>query len=282
MQLATCIFEGAIHSASLVDGELALMPSGSGGILDLVHDVERLVPFRTVALDEVIFLPPIPNPSKILCVGLNYHDHAREGAADVPAHPALFIRFPDSIVGHRRDVIAPAVSSQFDYEAELAVVIGKPCWRLTPEQAADCVAGYACFAENSARDFQFHSRQVTAGKNFPSSGAFGPWLTTADEVGDLSARTLTGRLNGAVMQQARLGELIYDVPTCVSYISQFTRLMPGDVIATGTPAGVGGARQPPIWLRPGDVFEVEISGIGCLSNSIVAESANSNDILAGR
>lgn len=281
MKLTTCRFEGKVYPAKLVDGDVALMPPSDAGILDLLADDYGQAPVHVVSQDQVTFLPPIPNPAKIFCVGLNYRDHAQEAVADLPPHPALFTRFADSIVGHRQNVIAPSVSAQFDYEAELAVVIGKAAWRVSREEAAACVAGYACFAENSARDFQFHTRQVTAGKNFLCSGAFGPWLTTADEIADLSAQTLTGRLNGTVMQQALLGDLIYDVPTCVSYISQFTRLMPGDVIATGTPSGVGGARKPPVWLRPGDTFEVEISGIGCLSNPIVAETGAPNDILAG-
>lgn len=276
MKIARCRFDGADKVAIVTGSGLA--------ILDGVDSVsaacdpaaaEAAIVVRDVPLDAVRFLTPVERPGKIICVGVNYPAHAAEGgraaAAPAPAHPSLFVRFPQSQVAHDEPIVAPSISEQFDFEGELAVVIGKSAWRITSEQALGHVAGYCCFAENSVRDFQKHAAQITPGKNFRASGAFGPWIASADEVGNPRELKLTTRLNGEVMQQDLIGSMIFPVEELVAYISQFTELLPGDVIATGTPAGVGGARNPPIWMKPGDTLEVEIERVGLLRNPVTAE-----------
>ncbi len=227
-----------------------------------------------IALDQVEWLPPITNPGKILCIGLNYYEHAKEAKMEVPQHPSIFVRFPESQVGHLSPVVRPRASAKFDYEAELAVVIGKAGRHIREADAAAHIAGYSCFAENSVRDWQTHSRQATPGKNFEHSGAFGPWLVTPDEAGPVEAMEVIGRLNGQVMQRDRAANMIFSVPATLAYLSTFVTLAPGDVIVTGTPAGVGFTRQPPVWLRPGDRFEVEITGVGTLVNPVIDESTS--------
>jgi len=224
-------------------------------------------------LDEIRFLPPIPFPEKIICVGVNYLPHIKEMGRERPDKPVLFTRFADSIVGHGRPLLKPLASEQFDFEGELAVVIGKRARRVTKERALDYVAGYSCFNDGSVRDYQRHSPQFTPGKNFHRSGAFGPWLVTTDEVPDPRKLKLTTRLNGEVMQHESVGELCFDVPQLIEYCSIWTQLEPGDVIVTGTPGGVGAGRKPPLWMKPGDSIEVEISGLGTLRNPVLAETA---------
>jgi 2-keto-4-pentenoate hydratase/2-oxohepta-3-ene-1,7-dioic acid hydratase in catechol pathway len=226
----------------------------------------------SIPLDQVQWLPPITNPDKILCVGLNYFEHAKEARMAVPEHPSIFVRFPGAQVGHLQPVVRPRASSKFDYEAELAVVIGKESRHIDEAHAYEHVAGYSCFAENSVRDWQTHSRQATPGKNFERSGAFGPWLVTADEAGPVEAMEVVGRLNGEVMQRDSAANMIFSVPKMLAYASTFTTLLPGDVIVTGTPAGVGFTRDPPIWLKPGDRFEVDITGVGVLANPVIDET----------
>lgn len=218
---------------------------------------------------QVVFDPVIPNPGKILCVGVNYLAHIREMGREPPAQPVIFVRFPDSLVGHGQPLVRSRASTQYDFEGELALVIGRSARHVTREQALGHVAGYACLMDGSVRDFQRQTSQFTAGKNFPASGAFGPYLVTADEIPDPAALRLETRLNGQVMQGAPTGDMRFGVADLVAYASTFTRLEPGDVIATGTPSGVGFARQPPVWLRAGDVLEVEISGLGLLRNPVV-------------
>lgn len=225
----------------------------------------------TLLASEIRWLPPIPAPDKIICVGLNYFGHAEEAKMAVPDRPSLFVRFPSSQVGHEERVIRPAASNQFDYEAELAVVIGNPGRHIPEERALEFVAGYSCFAENSVRDWQSHTRQATPGKNFEASGAFGPWLVTPDEAPPLEAMEIVARLNGKEVQRDRVANMIFSVPRLIAYISTFTTLLPGDVIVTGTPAGVGFTRLPPVWLSSGDRFEVEIPGVGLLSNAVTDE-----------
>jgi 2-keto-4-pentenoate hydratase/2-oxohepta-3-ene-1,7-dioic acid hydratase in catechol pathway len=222
-------------------------------------------------LSEIAWQQPITNPDKILCVGLNYYEHAKEAGMAVPSRPSLFVRFPSSQVGHKAPVWRPRASSQFDYEAELAVIIGRTARHVSEAQADDVIAGYACFAENSVRDFQRHATQATPGKNFTASGAFGPWLVTPDEAGPVGKMDVIGRLNGQEMQRDSAANMIFSVSQLISYISTFATLLPGDVIVTGTPAGVGFTRKPPVWLVPGDVFDVEITGLGVLSNPVVDE-----------
>lgn len=225
------------------------------------------------AIDALQFLPVIPNPDKILCVGVNYRPHIEEMGRDVPDHPVVFVRFPGSLVGHGEPIIRPAVSEQFDFEGELAVVIGKRARHVAKSKALECVAGYCCFMDGSVRDWQRHTPQFTPGKNFQHSGAAGPYLVTIDEIPDVSALTLTTEVNGTVMQRGTVSELLFDIPTLIEYCSTFAELLPGDVIATGTPGGVGAARTPPVWLRSGDTVEVDISRIGRLRIPVQDESA---------
>jgi 2-keto-4-pentenoate hydratase/2-oxohepta-3-ene-1,7-dioic acid hydratase in catechol pathway len=226
------------------------------------------------ALGDVAFAPVIDDPgAKLLCVGVNYMPHIKEMGRERPSHPVLFVRFHDSIVGHGQPLLAPSSSVQFDYEGELAVVIGRRARHVRREQALDYVAGYSCFNDGSIRDYQRHSQQFTPGKNFHASGAFGPWLVTTDELPDPGALTLTTRLNGQVVQNESVGELCFDIPQLLEYCTTWTQLEPGDVLVTGTPGGVGAGRTPPLWMKAGDQVEVEISGIGVLRNSVVADRA---------
>jgi 2-keto-4-pentenoate hydratase/2-oxohepta-3-ene-1,7-dioic acid hydratase in catechol pathway len=226
------------------------------------------------------WLPPVIAPKKILCVGLNYKAHAREtGGKPASLHPSMFPRFIDSFVGHKQPTISPNNSTALDYEAELAVVIGRSARHVSVDQAPAYIGGYTCLSENSVRDFQKHNAQVTAGKNFEHSGAIGPWVTTVDEIADLSAVRVVGRLNGEVVQSALIEDLIFSIPAIISYISSFTTLSPGDIIATGTPDGVGFLRNPPVYLRAGDIFETEISGVGTLTNPVEDEASVKTDCL---
>ncbi len=239
--------------------------------LDLLADAATTAP--SVPLSSVTLLPPIPEPRRILCIGLNYHAHRAEtGRGQDTEHPTVFTRFPSSLVGHGVPIEVPRASSKLDYEGELAVIIGKPGRAIPAADALDHVAGYSCFMDGSVRDYQRHTSQFTPGKNFDRSGSFGPWLVTPDEVPDPTALRLQTRVNGEVLQDATTDLLIFDLPTLISFCSIFTTLEPGDVIATGTPGGVGSARDPQIWLTEGDTVEVDISGIGILSNPVVSES----------
>ena len=222
-------------------------------------------------IGDITMLPPITNPGKIFCVGLNYRKHAEETGNPIPSKPILFPRWPESHVGDGQAMIAPRESERFDYEGELAVIIGKTARRVTVNDALDYVAGYSCYNEGSIRDWQSHSSQFLPGKNFFHSGAFGPCLVTADEIPDPSALTLETRLNGEVVQHEGVDDLIFGVPQLINYISTFIELRPGDVIVTGTPSGVGHVRRPPLWMKAGDTVEVEISKIGVLRNPIEAD-----------
>jgi 2-keto-4-pentenoate hydratase/2-oxohepta-3-ene-1,7-dioic acid hydratase in catechol pathway len=220
-------------------------------------------------LDDITFLPVIPKPGKILCAGLNYRSHVAEMGRELPKQPSMFARFVDTLVGHGGAMIRPTVSDHFDFEGELALVIGKGGRHIAPESALDHVAGYTCFVDGSVRDYQKFS--VTSGKNFPSTGPLGPWMVTTDEIDDPSRLTLTTRLNGQDVQHSTTDLLIYSIPQIIAFCSDFTALSPGDVIATGTPEGVGHSRKPPLWMKPGDRLEVEIDGIGVLRVDIAAE-----------
>lgn len=222
-------------------------------------------------LDAVELLPLIPNPDKVLCVGVNYRPHIEEMGRQVPDYPVVFVRFSASQVGHLQAIIKPAASEQFDFEGELAIVIGKAARHIKRDEAFDYIAGYCCFMDGSVRDWQKHTMQFTGGKNFHRSGSMGPCLTTTDEVPDPSALSLTTRVNGEVMQLGQVSDLLFDIPALIEYCSTFTELLPGDVIATGTPGGVGAARTPPQWLKGGDVVEVEIPGVGHLNNMVLEE-----------
>jgi 2-keto-4-pentenoate hydratase/2-oxohepta-3-ene-1,7-dioic acid hydratase in catechol pathway len=224
------------------------------------------------ALVDLQLLPPVPNPDKVFCVGLNYATHLKETGRENPPYPMLFPRYPESQVGHLQPMLRPPESEMFDFEGELAVVIGRRGRRVDPAKALDHVAGYACYNDGTLRDWQRHTSQFLPGKNFAGSGSFGPWLVTADEIPDPSRLILETRLNGQVMQHAPVSDLIFDVSALIAYISTFLTLEPGDVISTGTTGGVGAFRKPPVWMRAGDTIEIEISGIGVLSNPIVDEA----------
>lgn len=223
-------------------------------------------------LAGAVFAPPVPQPQRILCIGVNYAAHRAESdrPSDSP-YPTVFVRFPSSMVGHGEPIVRPHVSDRFDWEGEMAVVIGRTARYVDAADALSHVAGYTCFNDGTIRDYQRHTSQFTPGKTFDRSGSCGPWVVTADEIPDPSALHLRTLVNGVEMQSAPTSHLIHDVPALISYCSQFTALEPGDLIVTGTPGGVGYARTPPIFLVPGDVVEVEISGIGTLRNEVVDE-----------
>jgi len=223
------------------------------------------------AVDTVRFLPVIPKSDKILCVGVNYRPHIEEMGRDIPKYPVVFVRFSASQTGHGQPVVRPRVSEQFDYEGELAVVIGKRARHVSRDEALDFVAGYSCFMDGSVRDWQRHTMQFTGGKNFVRSGSLGPCLVSSDEVLDPSSLNLTTRINGDVRQEGSVADLLFDIPSLIEYCSTFTELLPGDVIATGTPGGVGAARTPPVWLNDGDLVEVDIPGVGLLANLVADE-----------
>jgi len=222
-------------------------------------------------LDQIVFDPVIPNTGKIICVGLNYQEHRNEtGMTDHPL-PATFIRWADTQLGHLAPMVRPRASEQLDYEAELAVIIGKGGRYIKASEAAAHICGYSCYNEGSIREYQRHSSQWTPGKNFPATGAFGPFLVTPDEVGELAGKRIQTRLNGKTEQSSTLDMMIYGPHKLIEYFSGFTPLSPGDVIVSGTPGGVGWVRQPPLWMKAGDIVEVEIDGVGLLRNPVVAE-----------
>jgi 2-keto-4-pentenoate hydratase/2-oxohepta-3-ene-1,7-dioic acid hydratase in catechol pathway len=240
----------------------------AAGAIDKMRDIaQRTAPDRK--LSAIKFMPVIPQPGKILCAGINYRSHAAEMARELPKQPSMFIRFADTLVGHGGELIRPKVSDHFDFEGELALVIGKGGRHIAAERALEHVAGYTCFVDGSVRDYQKFS--VTSGKNFPGTGPLGPWLVTRDEIPDSSRLTLTTRLNGKEVQHATTDLLIYSIPQIIAFCSDFTALAPGDVISTGTPEGVGHGRKPPLWMKAGDALEVEITGIGVLRAQVVDE-----------
>jgi 2-keto-4-pentenoate hydratase/2-oxohepta-3-ene-1,7-dioic acid hydratase in catechol pathway len=232
---------------------------------------ERIGDAKRYPLTGIEWLPIVPNPDKILCVGLNYEMHRKEtGRAEVD-NPTIFARFANSQTGHLANIIRPRVSHDLDFEGELAIIIGKAGRYISKADAWGHIAGYACYNDGSVRDFQRHTHQFTPGKNFPDTGAFGPWMMTPDELGELGPLRIQTRVNGQVVQDATFEQMIFDIPRIIEYCSSFTRLEPGDVIATGTPGGVGAKRTPPLWLKPGDMVEVEIDRLGTLRNGVADE-----------
>lgn len=225
-----------------------------------------------VPTEQVHFDSVIPAPSRILCVGVNYLEHIHEMGRERPDYPTLFVRFADSLVGHAVPVIRPRLSTQYDYEGELAIVIGRRARYVPAGEALAYVAGYTCFLDGSVRDWQRHTTQFIPGKNFPATGSCGPWLVTTDELPDPAALHLCTRVNGEELQSAPTRDLCFGVPEIVAYCSSFCALQPGDIIATGTPSGVGFARKPPRWLKAGDVVEVELTGVGILRNPVADEA----------
>ena len=240
--------------AALASGNLASLTEGAG-----------------YNRNDIVLLPVIPEPAKILCVGLNYAEHVKETGREQKEHPAIFTRYADSLVADGQPMVKPAVTTRFDYEGELAVIIGKPAHKVARADAMAHVAGYACFNDGSARDWQRHNIQFTPGKTFPGTGGFGPALVTSDEAGDLAAQRVQTRLNGELVQDQAISDMIWDIATVIEYISAFTPLAPGDVIATGTPGGVGDKRQPPLYMKAGDKVEISIGVIGTLTNRIIDE-----------
>lgn len=221
-------------------------------------------------LSSIEFLPVIPNPGKIICIGINYKAHAAEHGETDMVKPNIFIKFTDCLSAHEGQMMRPKVSEQFDYEGELAVIVGKAGRYIEPKDALSHVAGYTCFCETSVRDFIKES--LITGKNFPNCAPLGPWLVTADEIPDPSKLHLTTRLNGKVMQDSGTDMLMHGVPELITYISRFTPLSPGDIISTGTPEGIGAKRDPQVWMKAGDVLEVEISDIGTLRGHVADEA----------
>ena len=280
MKLASCTMQGRATYGVIVNNDLQI-PSdeflkhhpdlksvlAAGAAQDLLAAVgER------VALEKLSFEPPVTHPEKILAVGMNYMEHIQEMGREPPDYPAVFIRYPDSLVGHGQLLVRPRVSDKYDYEGELAAIIGKPARYVAAAEALNYVAGYTCLNDGSIRDFQRHGSQFTPGKNFPCSGACGPWMVTADEIPDPSVLELTTRLNGAVVQQSPVSDMRFSVADIIAYCSTFTTLQPGDIITTGTPGGVGAGRSPQVWLSEGDRVSVEINGIGVLKNEVADEA----------
>ncbi|HEY6870344.1 MAG TPA: fumarylacetoacetate hydrolase family protein [Novosphingobium sp.] len=285
MKLTTYTGKDGRESIGIVTGSIehpeGIIDLGTryGSLRELLADPEGLAYARSHANDapalafaEAQLLPVVPKPDKIFCVGVNFASHVKETGREMPPKPMIFLRFADSQVGANQPMLCPKVSDQFDYEGELAVVIGKRCRYVPAEQALNYVAGYSCYNDGSVRDWQRHSQQFSPGKNFPQTGAFGPWLVTIDELPDVGAQSLKTRLNGREVQSATLDDLIFDVPALVAYCSSFITLEPGDVIICGTTGGVGAFHQPPLWMKAGDTVEVEISGIGVLRNTIAKEA----------
>jgi 2-keto-4-pentenoate hydratase/2-oxohepta-3-ene-1,7-dioic acid hydratase in catechol pathway len=279
MKWASVDNAGATAFGPIVDGELVDLSARFATLADVIDFDRRdelsgaTATAPRVTLQSTRFLPPIPAPRRILCIGVNYAAHAAE--SDRPSestYPVVFTRFPSSLVGHESPIVRPHVSDRFDFEGELAIVIGRRCRYVTRDRALDVVAGYSCFMDGTLRDFQRHSSQFTPGKTFDNSGAFGPFIVSADEVPDPSRLTLTTLVNGKQMQHAPTSDLIHDIPALIAYCSSFTTLESGDVIATGTPGGVGYARTPPRFLVPGDVVEVVITEVGTLRNTVVDET----------
>ncbi len=223
------------------------------------------------ALDEITYLPTITDPDKILCVGLNYRDHQEETGRGGEDNPTIFVRFAAAQVGHLGKMLRPSESNSLDFEGEIALVIGKSGRRIAPADWLGHIAGFSCYNDGSVREYQRHTSQFTPGKNFAATGGFGPWMVTPDEIDDYDDIEITTRLNGEVMQNARSAQLVFGFPELVSYCSTFTELVPGDVIVTGTPGGVGAARNPPVFMDDGDTIEVDIRRIGTLRHEVVRD-----------
>ena len=241
----------------------------SGSAFKQLLDAARSAPALDLASLE--FLPVIPNPTKIFCIGHNYEEHRLETGRPKTGSPSVFIRFADSQVAHGQPVILPSSSTEFDFEGELAVIIGRGGRYIKKADALAHVAGYSCYNDVSVRDWQRHTSQFTPGKNFPSTGAFGPWMVTADEIPNPQELTLTTRLNGVQVQHASTSQMIFQVSELIEYCSSFTNLYPGDVIVSGTPGGVGMKRTPPLFMKAGDVVEVDIESVGLLRNLLQPE-----------
>lgn len=283
MKLISYTYAGRESWGAVVDGQVIDL-AGVTGLATLAEFVgspqfekrDALVDGRkpVAAFEQVELLPVIPKPEKIVCAVRNYMDHHQEAVGaglkvELSPEPPIFLRVWRSQCAHNAPIVRPKVSESLDWEGELAVVIGKGGRNIPESEAFDHVAGYACYNDGSVREWQFHAKQIASGKNFESTGGFGPWLVTADEIDPARKLKLEVRLNGEVMQSGDTGLMIFSVPKLIAYASTIFTLTPGDVIATGTPSGVGFSRKPPRFMKPGDICEVEIEGIGILRNPIV-------------
>lgn len=280
MRLASYLWKNERHFGAVVSNRIHALGANIGDFLrrqseslPLLPAIPNLEQLPSAGVDEVRLLPPVPEPEKIICIGLNYRDHAREAGLQPPKHPVFFAKYRSALTGPYEPIILPRVSAQVDYEAELAVVIGRPGRHIPESRALEYVAGYMAFNDVSARDYQFRSTQWIQGKTFDTFAPCGPYLVTADEVPDPHSLAVVLRLNGEVMQQSTTAEFIFKIPELIAYLSDIMTLAPGDIISTGTPPGVGFARKPPVFLKPGDEVEVEIEGIGTIRNRVVAEPA---------
>lgn len=265
--------DGIAELDQRVPGELAAA-LGAGADLHAAAQSAIAINLKRLSLAEVDWAPVVPRPAKVVCMGLNYYSHAKEVGLEKPSYPMVFMRGSSSLVAHGKPAIRPRVSESFDFEAELAVVIGKSIRHATASNALDCVFGYSCFNDISVRDYQRKTPQYTMGKNFDATGAFGPCVVTADQLPPgATGLQIQGRLNGVVMQSSNTSDMIWGVVDTIVLLTECMTLEPGDVIIMGTPGGVGAARKPPLWMKHGDLFEVEIEGIGVLSNPVQDEAA---------
>ncbi len=252
--------------------------SGSKTLKELIsnngiNDAKKYVKENpgSINVDEIEFLPLIPNPGKIICVGLNYSDHVNEIGITLEKNPVIFLRVPESQTAHKQIIQKPKVSNHLDYEGEMAVIMSNAGKHIEPKNALKHIAGYSCYNESTVRDWQQHTKQFTMGKNFEKTGSFGPYMVLAEEISDYKKLTIQTRLNDKVMQEASLSQLIFDIPTLISYISKAMPWQAGDVLVTGTPGGVGFKRNPPVYMKDGDKIEVEIKNVGILTNTIKDE-----------
>lgn len=282
MKLLSFEAAGEATFGAVVDGGVVDLKKASGGKFadlkaalqaDALGELENLAQGAKAdySLDEITYLPVIPNPEKIFCIGINYGGHMRETSGVVPEEPIVFVRFANSQIGHKQPFLAPPESTRVDWEGEIAVVISKTGRRIKAADAWEYIAGYAPYNDGSMREHQKKDGQWTPGKNFVGSGPFGPWMSTRGEIADNATLNLVTRLNGVEVQRATTEEMIYSIPKLIEYCSMFTQLEAGDVIVTGTPGGVGSKRTPPLFMKDGDVIEVEVEEIGVLSNPVVAE-----------
>jgi 2-keto-4-pentenoate hydratase/2-oxohepta-3-ene-1,7-dioic acid hydratase in catechol pathway len=284
MRLITFIHDGREQIGVRRDDHVipvaSIAPDLPGSIMQLLAD-EQLQALQSkitsydsagIAIDDVEYLPLIPRPGKIICIGRNYAAHAAEGGAETPTFPEVFFRGPTCLVAHQADIVRPQCSEMLDFEGEFAFVIGKACRHATEDNALDYIAGYTLFNDATIRNYQKFSSQWTVGKNFDNTGAFGPELVTCDELPDgMAGLSLTTTLNGQVMQDGQIDDLVFPVCKLVAILSECMTLEPGDVVVTGTPAGVGFARTPPIWMKAGDTVEIEVDGLGKLINTVQDE-----------
>jgi 2-keto-4-pentenoate hydratase/2-oxohepta-3-ene-1,7-dioic acid hydratase in catechol pathway len=283
MRLASYLHHGKPSFGIVTDGGIIDLREGLG---DTFTDLRSLLSgdglaqaeamanqTPTVDLASITWLPTIPNPDKILCVGLNYEEHRIETANKATENPTIFLRLPSSQMGHLSELVCPAESIQLDYEGEVAVIIGKGGRRIKQANALEHVAGYSCYNDGSVRDWQRHTGQFTPGKNFVGTGGFGPWMVTTQALGSNPTLRVTTKLNGQVMQDATQDMMIHSIAKVIAYVSTFCPLVPGDVIACGTPGGVGARRDPQVWMKHGDTCEITVEGVGTLINPVVKEQS---------